>query len=649
MTSPVITVTMTVPNPAWPDTLNATKYIDTSLSVIMSTFQMSDEINRRSTLGFTCVDMAGTLVVRRGAPVKVYEDGIIIFNGFVDTWESTDMHTAANPSAKSYVIDVKDNHYLADKRSCGGLAYSSADVTGLTTGYIVRKVLEKVLVEEGVHADDIAYVEDTMAKLENGAAVEYLVSNTLVDVQFINNAMTLAEGKTTGTKTVVLDLTTNAMTSQDTDAVLWWMSDTPAGTSITFEASTDGETWTPVEKGHAPIGRGEYTSEMLLQIRITLATTNASVPKLDQWYFTVDNGSIYDGVPITKSIWDVNSKASTVIDDMATAACYWWCIDADRNLWYCEYSMLPSGETITSSTIRWDTTLKADNPDFRNRQWVRGGTALTSELHIKLTTNGIMNVWPLPYPLAQVPQVWVGGTTGPDGTAMTVGIKGIDADTAEDHKDFYWNKGDSLISQSSQETPIAAGVLLYVEYVGQYPTVSLTENLYEVHRMADIEGTSGKVDNVEDRAEIQDSDVALEFGGHLLDTYCIDGRTIEFDLSRALVPGETYALNIPELGLVTASGKGLLCVGCDRSYVSNRLNYHITATETKSPYSWTAIYKKMAEKSFVVEGLSNENIIITQAANALGELTVITDHATFTICSLLPGATTYPSSTTYPC
>jgi hypothetical protein len=56
-------------------------------------------------------------------------------------------------------------------------------------------------------------------------------------------------------------------------------------------------------------------------------------------------------------MWDVNSKASTVIDDMATAACYWWCIDADRKLWYCEYSMLPRGETITSSMIRWDTTL----------------------------------------------------------------------------------------------------------------------------------------------------------------------------------------------------------------------------------------------------------------------------------------------------
>jgi hypothetical protein len=82
--------------------------------------------------------------------------------------------------------------------------------------------------------------------------------------------------------------------------------------------------------------------------------------------------------------------------------------------------------------------------------------------------------------------------------------------------------------------------------------------------------------------------------------------------------------------------------------VSNRLNYHITATETKSPYSWTAIHKKMAEKSFVVDGLSDENIIITQAANALGEMTMITDHSTFTICSLLPG-TIYPSTTTFPC
>lgn len=132
--------------------------VDRTSMVQCDTLEFSDDLDNRSTCGFTLEDATGTYEPWIGASIEVFDGSPDVFNGTID-----DVVKGSNPLAGKQYFDIScvDKSQLADKRLVA-TSYSS-----LTAGEIVKQIVSEWMAGDGV----------TVNHVQDGPMVEKVVFN----------------------------------------------------------------------------------------------------------------------------------------------------------------------------------------------------------------------------------------------------------------------------------------------------------------------------------------------------------------------------------------------------------------------------------------------------------------------------------------
>lgn len=138
--------------------------------------------------------------------------------------------------------------------------------------------------------------------------------------------------------------------------------------------------------------------------------------------------------------------------------------------------------SITDGSNVNKITTRETREDFCNRVTVKVANALRDPETETFTGDGTTQSFNVSYPIAQVPDIFVGSPAA----AQTVGIIGVDTG-----KDWYWQEGSTEIRQDDGATPIGSGVAIMVTFVGVESIIISAENATSISDRATAESNSG--------------------------------------------------------------------------------------------------------------------------------------------------------------
>lgn len=369
-------------------------------------------------------------------------------------------------------------------------------------------------------------------------------------------------------------------------------------------------------------------------------TAGAIVTDLITTYLAVEGitaGVIEAGPTILESIFNY-VPVSEAIKILAEKANFWWYIDSAKVLNFRARSAAPSPWTATTADmLAGSISVEDGNRKYRNRQYIRGGTDITSSQLESKKGDGVQRDFALGYPIAQVPTVTV------NGAAKTVGIKSIDTG-----KNWYWAKGDPVLTQERADAVLGTGDTLDVTYVGQFNIVTISEDRSQVIARQAVEGGSGYVEDVFDDAKIDTRAKAFDTASALLQKYALIGRTITFTTSRyGLAPGQALTIDLP---LYEVNNVEVL-ISAVQSGGDTEARWKVTAVEGPNQGSWQRLFVDILSKAQdIIEFINTSEkstltVLVPFSENwAWGEAIVQTVFA----CPV-PATTLNPSTTLYPC
>lgn len=259
-------------------------------------------------------------------------------------------------------------------------------------------------------------------------------------------------------------------------------------------------------------------------------------------------GTIEAGPTITRAVFNY-VPVPQALDQLAERVGFAWYIDKDRALHFHSRTTNAASQTLTWATVR-DGSLKIRRRSghYRNRQYIRGATDITSSLTEDFKADGTAKSWTVGYPIIEEPTIRVGPSTALQ--TKTVGRKGVDT-----LREYYWTPGDATITQDAAGTPPAAPDLVRVIYRGQFPVITQDERTAEQTSRASTEGVgTGIVEHVEDDPSQTTRAAALELASALLDRYTEAAVEISFETQDIddLRPGQVLTVQLAEHNLASA-------------------------------------------------------------------------------------------------
>lgn len=361
------------------------------------------------------------------------------------------------------------------------------------------------------------------------------------------------------------------------------------------------------------------------------------------------SATLYPGgnVGLIPAVTFVYAKVSDALDALVKAASasgvlYYWMIDQNKRLWFVPYTAVVNNTLVDGSQIeqvRNPPTVVRANPTYRNQQYITGGTAQTVQQTETRKGDGVTVAWTMGYALSTVPTITV------NGTAKTVGIKGLDTG-----KDYYWAKGDPIITQDSAGTKLTSSDTLQVVYVGQYPNVVIAQNGAQVAYQSQIDGSTGIIEDVQQDATISTVSDGLSEAGQLLARYGVQGVQLIFTtLQKGFQQGQLVTVNLPMFNLNNVQ---MLIEKVTASDQADGINIWYTVQAILGPYdtSWVDFFSKMlavqAPPNSINVGVSQSLTILVPFTASIRPTAALT--ATPYSCPL-PGATQYPNTTLLPC
>lgn len=345
-------------------------------------------------------------------------------------------------------------------------------------------------------------------------------------------------------------------------------------------------------------------------------------------------GQIDAGPTVQLALFNYVS-VSHALDAMAERAGFAWWLDANKALWFVARNTVTAPHSIVDSEVRrFHGGDKA--PDYRNRQYVRGGRDETDPQTERYAGDGERRTFNVAYPVARVPTVTL------NGLAQTVGIRGV-----EEGKDWYWSKNSTEISQDEAAIPIGSADVLEVVYRGFVEIVVVSTDQDAIQNRQAVEGFgTGLVDHVHEEPELQGRSAAFELAGAKLDRYAKVGQTVQWETWRSgLAPGQLATVDVADF-----PGEMLITEVVMRLSGVQPL-YDVKAVTGPAEGSWVKFFAKVAEAPRLLvfrENISEDEVLIVleQFAEAWGWVGALA--VTATACPF-PSSTTYPSSTLYPC
>ncbi len=323
---------------------------------------------------------------------------------------------------------------------------------------------------------------------------------------------------------------------------------------------------------------------------------------------------------------------------------YYWQIDQYKQLWFVPYTAV-IGPTIDGTTIddgRLSGTVPRvvrANPLFRNTEYVTGGVAQTVTQNETRIGDSNTTAWPMGYALNSQPTITV------NSVAKTVGITGVDTG-----KDFYWSKGDPLITQDSGAAKLTSSQTLAVSYIGQYPNTAVVQNSALVSYQASLDGTSGVIEVADQDAALTNAADAFTEASQRLTRYGVQATQFTFStLESDFAAGQLITVNYAPFGF---SNLQMIVEEVSASDTQNGLTIWYTITAIAGPYDigWTDFFNKLLRS---VAPANSINVGVSQSVNVAVNFTAtITAAGTLTTTAFtcpVPATTLFPNTTLFPC
>jgi len=345
----------------------------------------------------------------------------------------------------------------------------------------------------------------------------------------------------------------------------------------------------------------------------------------------ISAGTIEEGPTIINAVFNY-IPISQVLGQLAErSGNFWWYIDLDKKLHFRAFTAYAAPWTATGSDMDENTiTLEHGNPKYRNKQIITGIKEQTSPQVETRKGDGNTRSFAMGYPLALVPTIKV------NTVEKTVGIKGLDTG-----KDWYWSKGDPVITQDSEGTVLTVDDTLEITYVGQYDAVVVSTDFFAIEEQQIIEGVgTGIVEDVENEPGTQDMDAAFQTASMLLTKYAVQGRHLKFTTrKKGLAPGQLLTVNLPKYGLNNVE---MLIESVSIREEENIIYYDITAAEGPERGSWAKFFNMLAAMRNLgpTEVSSSEILIIPVQIEETWDWTEVTDVTVYA-CPIL-GTSIFP-------
>jgi hypothetical protein len=295
-------------------------------------------------------------------------------------------------------------------------------------------------------------------------------------------------------------------------------------------------------------------------------------------------GTIEDGSTLTNTVFSYIPISQAISSLAEKSGNFWWYIDLDRKLHFRPFTAYAAPWTASASDMKENTiSLTHGNPKYRNRQIVTG-IKETTDLQVEYHKgDGHSQSFTVGYPIHSVPTIKVNGET------KTVGIKGLDTG-----KDWYWSKGDLIITQDSEGVVLTDTDTLEIDYIGEFDAVIISTDYSAVEKQKAVEGIgTGYVEDVVDAPNTQDEDAAFLTASMLLAKYATDGRHLKFATRRSgLAPGQLLMVNLPDYGLNNVE---MLIESVTTKEEGNIIYYDVVAAEGPEQGSWTRFFDMLAQ------------------------------------------------------
>lgn len=352
----------------------------------------------------------------------------------------------------------------------------------------------------------------------------------------------------------------------------------------------------------------------------------------------ITEGTIEAGPTVVEAIFNY-VYADEALDALAERAGFTWRIDVDKALHFHARATVPAPFDLTETVaLRRGAGIEfgAGNPEYRNRQYIRGAKELTDEQVETRIGDGETRTFTMAYPLAQEPTITL------NAGSQTVGIRGVDTG-----KNWYWSKGDAVISQDTGDTVLESSDTLEVTYVGEFDIVVLAENPTGITDRATIEDNgTGYVEAVAD-ISASSRDAAFDVAAAKLDRYGSDGATLAFETTEAgLQAGQLIVVDIA--GHPLDGESFLISSVATRDYGPRHLLRAVQAVQGPVLLSWTRLLANPSTAAIDLLNVGGGTVLILLVSTFETATWTETVGQTAHACPL-PASNLYPDEELYPC
>ncbi len=365
-----------------------------------------------------------------------------------------------------------------------------------------------------------------------------------------------------------------------------------------------------------------YLADKRVAAKIWESKTSASVVSELLTDYLADEGitagTIQTGNTLTRVVANYVPVAD-VIGAIAEANGFVWYIDADKQLNFMDRTTNTASFALTASNILDSPSprLSKGNQQYRNIQWVRGGTDTISQTE-NFVGDGAQKAFTVGFPINSVPAITE------DSASQTVGIKGLDTGY-----EYYWSKGDPIIVAEAVPSSNAA---IQVQYTGKYKTITMVRDDIAVASQLTTEGSgTGQVESVIINTDLDSRTEAQEFGQAQLTQWCQNAEKFQFTTRTAgLKAGQMLNVTFAPFGFASHD---MLLESVNMIANDVELNYNVTAITGPVMGSWAQLFKSFAKQQQVILGNDEQVILLRLQTESLA----LTETATTYLDSISSG------------
>lgn len=358
---------------------------------------------------------------------------------------------------------------------------------------------------------------------------------------------------------------------------------------------------------------------------------------MNAWQDIAISDTVQEGVIVQEAVFNY-VPTTAALDALAEKTGFIWYIDFDKRLHFRSRSANVAPWVVTGADIMKDVTVEHGNPQYRNTQYIKGGTDITDPQTQEFKGDGKLTTFSTGFKVAKVP------TTTLNGVPQTMGIRGVDSG-----KQWYWSKGENAISQDNAGTPLTVTDVLSVTYQGEFSMVVMSKDEAQISSRQTLEQNSGINEDVADEPQTTNREAAFQSANAKIQKYGVIGRRIQFRTRRiGLEAGQIATVNLPEHGINNAE---LLIESVQISDNAKLLFYDVSAVEGPEQGSWTRMFQAMVTRgqAFVIrENISETDVLVT--FQSFSESMAWSEGVAQAVYACpVPSVNLFPSSLLFPC